>query len=93
MSQTPAPSAAASLASSRASRVVALVVVVAFFIGISLVTYRNTQALRETAVWVSHTHEVIVALNDVLSLMKDAETGQRGFLVTGEEKIQCPLRR
>jgi signal transduction histidine kinase/DNA-binding response OmpR family regulator/CHASE3 domain sensor protein len=63
-----------------------LAVVVAFFIGITSITFRNTRALRESAVWVSHTHEVIVALNDVLALIKDAETSQRGFIITGDEK-------
>jgi signal transduction histidine kinase/CheY-like chemotaxis protein/HPt (histidine-containing phosphotransfer) domain-containing protein len=34
--------------------------------------------------------EVIAGLEDLLSTMKDAETGQRGFVLTGEEKYLQP---
>lgn len=53
-------------------------------------TYWNTRTLRESARWVTHTYEVIDALDDILSLMKDAETGQRGFIVSGDEKYLEP---
>ena len=41
---------------------------------------------------VTHTHEVLVKLEHVLSLLKDAETGQRGFLLTGDERYLEPYR-
>ncbi len=46
--------------------------------------YRNTRRLDEDARWVAHTHEVLDALQEVVSTVKDAETGQRGFLITGQ---------
>jgi len=67
-----------------------LAAVITFFIGSSAITYWNSRTLRDSAEWVAHTHEVIVALDDVLSLMKDAETGQRGFVVTGNEDYLGP---
>jgi PAS domain S-box-containing protein len=53
-------------------------------------TFRNTRQLNEDAYWVSHTHEVIAGLENILSLAKDAETGQRGFVITGEPKYLEP---
>jgi len=40
---------------------------------------------------VIHTHEVLEKLEQVLSLLKDAETGQRGFILTGEERYLEPF--
>jgi PAS domain S-box-containing protein len=39
---------------------------------------------------VNHTFEVRLTVDGVLSLIKDAETGQRGFIITGEEKYLEP---
>ncbi len=49
------------------------------------IAYRNTRQLHNEGFWVAHTHEVLASLDDVLSTVKDAETGQRGFLITGKE--------
>jgi PAS domain S-box-containing protein len=38
-------------------------------------------------------HDVIKALDDVLSDLRDAETGQRGYLLTGEEAYLEPYNR
>jgi len=45
-------------------------------------TLRNIQKLNEDAKWVDHTHEVITKLERALSLVEDAETGVRGFLIS-----------
>src|SRR5476651_1528378 len=57
---------------------------------IGVVSYRSTTALIETAAMVDHTHLVLQNLEQLLSTMKDAESGQRGFLVTGEERYLDP---
>ena len=62
----------------------------ALLLGISVIASRNTRALIETNRWVVHTHEVIAALDQVLSELRDAETGQRGYLITGEEPYLEP---
>src|SRR5262245_28154430 len=90
MSQTPASSASVRRPDSRLPRFAALAAVPSFFVGISLITYWNTRTLRSSAGWVAHTYEVIGALDDVLSLMKDAETGQRGFIITGDDRYLDP---
>ncbi|RYD26835.1 MAG: hypothetical protein EOP86_25380, partial [Verrucomicrobiaceae bacterium] len=68
----------------------ALAAVMAFFIVSAGISHRNVQTLREATDRVSHTHGVIAALEDVFSLMRDAESGQRGLIITGEEKYLEP---
>ena len=57
---------------------------------IGTVSYRSTDKLTETANLVEHTHKVLEGLEGVLSDLKDAETGQRGFLLTGDEHYLEP---
>jgi CheY-like chemotaxis protein/signal transduction histidine kinase/CHASE3 domain sensor protein len=64
--------------------------VVIFFIATGLVSYWNTRTLNQNVAQVVHTHNSIMILNDLLSLVKDAETGQRGYVITGEEKYLEP---
>jgi PAS domain S-box-containing protein len=40
--------------------------------------------------WVEHTQRVLLEIRAVESLLTDAETGQRGFLYTGEERYLEP---
>src|SRR5437899_6912344 len=39
---------------------------------------------------VVHTHQVIASLRKVQSLVADAETGQRGYLITGDKLFRRP---
>jgi CheY-like chemotaxis protein/signal transduction histidine kinase/CHASE3 domain sensor protein len=61
-----------------------------FFAGSGIVSYLNIRTIHSDALLVTHTHEVLIALSDVLSLAKDAETGQRGYLITGDESYLAP---
>jgi PAS domain S-box-containing protein len=54
------------------------------------IVYRQTRSLHRDGYWVAHTHEVLGSLDDLFSTVKDAETGQRGFLITGNEKYLKP---
>lgn len=64
--------------------------VVMFFFITGIVAYLNTRTISRSARQVAETHEVISTLDDVMSLMKDAETGQRGYIITGEERYLEP---
>ena len=64
----------------------ALVVLLA----IGTLAYRNIAGLVETSRWQTHSHEVLAHLELLLSTMQDAETGQRGYLITGEEPYLDP---
>ena len=56
-----------------------------FFVVSGAVSYANIQVLRADNAKIIHTHDVISALGDLLSTVQDAETGQRGFLLRGDE--------
>jgi CHASE3 domain sensor protein len=54
-------------------------------IAIGTVSYLSITKLMRTSEWVAHTHEVLERIDNVLSSLKDAETGQRGYVLTGDE--------
>src|SRR5439155_1434528 len=54
---------------------------------------RNSRHLAQTEGLVAHTHEVVAQLEAVLSTLKDAETGQRGYLLTGDERYLDPYEK
>jgi methyl-accepting chemotaxis protein len=58
----------------------------------AFVSYRNASRVIENDAWVTHTHQVRTELADLLSELKDTETGQRGFIITGEETYLAPYQ-
>ncbi|HVK11768.1 MAG TPA: CHASE3 domain-containing protein, partial [Gemmataceae bacterium] len=67
-----------------------LTAVTLFFLASGVVAYLNTRTLSRGTAAVTRTHEVLTALDNVLALLKDAETGQRGFVITGDERYLAP---
>lgn len=61
-----------------------------FFVLSGLVAYFNLQTLRDGNDRIVRTHRAIVALDQTLSSVQDAETGQRGFLLTNDERYLEP---
>lgn len=59
---------------------------------VGAVSYDSTIKLVDSAEWVRHTHEAIHGLDEVLSEVKDAETGQRGYVITGETRYLEPYQ-
>jgi CheY-like chemotaxis protein/CHASE3 domain sensor protein len=57
---------------------------------ISFFSYRAQEVRASTAELVSHTIEVREQLQALVSVLKDAETGQRGFLLTNTETYLLP---
>ena len=53
-------------------------------ISIGFFSYYTTGNLESTEEWVSHTHEVIATIDSGAAILTDAETQQRGFLITGD---------
>jgi CHASE3 domain sensor protein len=53
-------------------------------------SYRYNTALKDNRDLVIHTHKVISAIERALGDIQDAETGQRGFIITGEETYLAP---
>src|ERR1700743_427681 len=61
-----------------------------FFVLSGVVAYFKLQTLRDDNAKIVHSHQVIVALDALLSSTQDAETGQRGFVLTGNDKYLEP---
>jgi CheY-like chemotaxis protein/CHASE3 domain sensor protein len=57
---------------------------------IALLSYQSLQATTSTAQSLTHSIAVLEQLERVLSTLKDAETGQRGFLLTGNDSYLEP---
>ncbi len=74
----------------RFSVVGGFVILLAILLADAWVTKRQLNQQIETGLWVSHTRQVQLQISDVESLLKDAETGQRGFLYTGQEQYLAP---
>ena len=53
-------------------------------------SYQNLTATREASHWEKHTYLVILELDNLLSSVRDAESGQRGFVITGNRKYLAP---
>jgi signal transduction histidine kinase len=56
------------------------------------ISYQNLQEISRDGLWVIHTYEVINGLNRIVSAVVDAETGQRGFVITGNDNYLLPYR-
>jgi PAS domain S-box-containing protein len=66
-----------------------LVAALLLTVGISL-TFWSVQQIKTSSEARKHTSLVIRAADDVLFELKDAETGQRGYLLTGDEAFLQP---
>ncbi len=63
---------------------------IVFFLISGTFAYINLKTLRENTEAIVHSHEVIITLDELLSSTQDAETGQRGFLLTNNERYLDP---
>jgi signal transduction histidine kinase/CheY-like chemotaxis protein/CHASE3 domain sensor protein len=73
------------------ARVVAgLAVAILFFLSSGWIAYSNISVLRDDAAKIQHSYSVIASLDELLSTVQDAETGQRGYLLTGKETYLAP---
>ena len=60
---------------------------------ISINSYSSIDRFVIDSEKLTHTHQVMEKLEGVLSLLKDAETGQRGFILTGKKIYLEPYNR
>jgi methyl-accepting chemotaxis protein len=61
-------------------------------LAIGFVAFQSISSLTQTNELVVHTHDVIEHITELLSLAKDAETGQRGYIITGDEAYLEPYQ-
>lgn len=57
---------------------------------IAFISFYNSEKFKETNQWVNHTHEVLYEFQQILVHCTNAETGERGFIITGNEKYLEP---
>jgi CHASE3 domain sensor protein len=62
-------------------------------IGFNVVSYQMLQHKREHMDQVKHSRQIIDAARETLSAMKDAETGQRGYLLTGDPHFRTRFKQ
>lgn len=65
-------------------------VALAILLVVSFVAFNGVQGLVKNQGDVAHTHEVLEGLERIVGDLKDAETGQRGYLITGEDRYLEP---
>jgi CheY-like chemotaxis protein/CHASE3 domain sensor protein len=93
---TPSPKASAPDRVSRSRQLlpprtfVGFVIAITAVVLIALMSASSLQARSSTSALVTHTLQVLEHVEGLLSTLKDAETGQRGFLLTGSESYLGP---
>jgi signal transduction histidine kinase/ActR/RegA family two-component response regulator len=70
----------------RKALLIALPILFIFTLSKIFISSQADQSLQ----WVAHSQQVHAAVSRLLSVMQDAETGQRGFLLTGENAYLQP---
>ncbi|UBF28918.1 CHASE3 domain-containing protein [Kovacikia minuta CCNUW1] len=58
---------------------------------IGLFIYKSATQAIEAAHWETHTYKVLTDLENLMYRLKDAEVGQRNYLITGNEQYLEPL--
>jgi len=65
---------------------VAFGLALAVFLVVGVVSYHSVRQLTETASWVAHTHRVLETLESTFVGLTKAESGERGYILTGDER-------
>ena len=72
--------------------IAAAAIAAAVLVGNAAVSIYHTAALRNESAAVLRSNDLLLALDNVLSLVKDAESGQRGYVITGDPQYLAPYR-
>lgn len=70
--------------------VIGFVGVVVLLMLTAVISYYNIHRLNQNNHLLAHTYEVLNALADVFSTLKDAQIGQRGYIITGQNHFLEP---
>ena len=57
---------------------------------VAIFSFRNSEKFIDTNQWVNHTYEVLNELDQLLTATVDAETGVRGYVISGNEVFLEP---
>jgi len=75
--------------SSNSLRVI-FVIAVFILLFLSSIAYKHNQDLNESSKLAMHTYEINLQLERLMSAIKDAETGQRGYIITRNNRFLSP---
>ncbi|OHT45643.1 sensor histidine kinase [Flavobacterium tructae] len=75
--------------SSNSLRVI-FVIAVFILLFLSSIAHKHNQDLNESSKLVMHTYEINIQLERLMSAIKDAETGQRGYIITRNARFLTP---
>lgn len=53
----------------------------------------NARRLNESRLWVDHTHQVLIRLEEVLTSELSMQTSARGFVITGSDEVLVPFEK
>lgn len=66
------------------------IVLIGFLCANAFVAHRQTTKLHDNAALVTHTQNVLMSLERLMATITNAETGQRGYLITGDRRYLDP---
>ena len=59
---------------------------------ISGISYKHSNSLKTSTVLLTHSYKIQIQLEQLLSYLKDAETGQRGYIITHDSIFLTPYK-
>ncbi|MHC2019936.1 CHASE3 domain-containing protein [Methylobacterium sp. CM6247] len=65
-------------------------VLLAILLLVGAVTWERLNASRDAREWSQHSYRVLTTLKDLAIALRDAETGQRGYVLTGNDEYLAP---
>jgi methyl-accepting chemotaxis protein len=63
---------------------IGILLLLIMFITVSVSSYQNIQEIRENEARVNHTNEVLLKIQHINADLMQAETGKRGYIITGD---------
>jgi signal transduction histidine kinase/ActR/RegA family two-component response regulator len=65
-------------------------VLIGFLVLMAALTWDGFSSARDARQWTEHTYQVLAKLRELGMTLRDAETGERGFLLTGDDAYLAP---
>ncbi len=59
--------------------------------GLGIISYLNNQRYKQSNAWVIHTNQVLFHAQRILSIIVDIESGQRGYILSGDTAFLVPF--
>src|SRR5262245_3917787 len=69
-----------------------IALVVLLIVGSAILSAYNVHRLHSDSAMVDHTHQVIATLESIIEKVRDAESGQRAYVITGDPNYFNPYR-